>query len=33
MKKLRVEEAVGMKLCHDLTKVVPGEFKDRKSVV
>ena len=27
MKKLRVEEAVGMKLCHDLTKVVPGEFK------
>lgn len=27
MKKLRVEEAVGLKLCHDLTKVIPGEFK------
>ena len=27
MKKLCVEEAVGMKLCHDMTKVVPGQFK------
>lgn len=29
MLKIRVEEAVGMKLCHDITKVVPGEFKGR----
>ncbi len=29
MEKIRVEEAVGMKLCHDITKVVPGEFKGR----
>ncbi|KUO60389.1 MAG: molybdopterin-binding protein [Gracilibacter sp. BRH_c7a] len=27
MKKLRVEEAVGLKLCHDMTKVIPGKFK------
>ena len=27
MKKVRVEEAVGMTLCHDITKVVPGVFK------
>lgn len=27
MKKVRVEDAVGMVLGHDLTKVVPGEFK------
>lgn len=27
MKKVRVEEAVGMIICHDMTKVVPGEFK------
>lgn len=29
MKKIRVEDAVGMKLCHDITKVIPGEFKGR----
>jgi molybdenum cofactor synthesis domain-containing protein len=29
MKKVRVEDAVGMKLCHDITKVIPGEFKGR----
>jgi len=29
MKKIRVQEAVGMKLCHDITKVIPGEFKGR----
>lgn len=29
MKKIRVEDAVGMKLCHDITKIVPGEFKGR----
>lgn len=27
MRKVRVENAVGLKLGHDLTKVVPGEFK------
>lgn len=27
MRKVRTEEAVGMVLCHDLTKIVPGEFK------
>ena len=27
MKKVKVEEAVGMVLAHDLTKVVPGEYK------
>lgn len=29
MKEVRVEEAVGMVLAHDLTKIVPGEFKGR----
>lgn len=27
MKRLKVEDAVGMELCHDITKIVPGEFK------
>lgn len=27
MRKIRVEEAVGTMLGHDLTKIVPGEFK------
>ncbi|MCG8482968.1 MAG: molybdopterin-binding protein, partial [Clostridia bacterium] len=27
MKKVRVEEALGMVLAHDLTKIVPGKFK------
>lgn len=27
MRVIRVEDAVGMVLCHDLTKIVPGEFK------
>jgi molybdenum cofactor synthesis domain-containing protein len=27
LKKVRTEDAVGMVLCHDLTKIVPGEFK------
>lgn len=27
MKKVRVEDAVGHVLCHDITKIVPGEFK------
>lgn len=29
MKKICVQDAVGMKLCHDITKVIPGEFKGR----
>ncbi|MFA6808745.1 MAG: molybdopterin-binding protein, partial [Eubacteriales bacterium] len=29
MLKIRVEEAIGMTLCHDITKVIPGEFKGR----
>ncbi|MCL6477478.1 MAG: molybdopterin-binding protein [Peptococcaceae bacterium] len=27
MRKIRVEEAVGSVLCHDITKIIPGEFK------
>lgn len=27
MQTIRVEDAVGMVLCHDITKIVPGEFK------
>jgi len=27
VKKIAVQDAVGMKLCHDITKMVPGEFK------
>lgn len=27
MKKVKVQDAVGMTLCHDISKVVPGEFK------
>ncbi|MDD3653009.1 MAG: molybdopterin-binding protein [Desulfotomaculaceae bacterium] len=27
MQKVKVEEAVGMVLCHDITMVIPGEFK------
>ncbi|MHB1420273.1 MAG: molybdopterin-binding protein [Bacillota bacterium] len=27
MKKIKVEKAVGMVLCHDITKIVPDEFK------
>jgi len=29
MKQVAVEEAVGMVLCHDITRIVPGEFKGR----
>lgn len=29
MKKIPVEKAVGMILCHDITKIVPGKFKGR----
>ncbi len=27
MRKVRVEDAIGLKLCHDITKMIPGEFK------
>jgi len=27
MKKVPVEKAVGMKLCHDITQIIPGKFK------
>lgn len=27
MRRVKVEEAVGMVLCHDITRIVPGEFK------
>lgn len=27
LKKIKVEDAVGMRLAHDLTRIVPGEFK------
>lgn len=29
MKQVRVEEAVGMVLCHDMTRILPGESKGR----
>lgn len=29
MKRVAVEEAVGMVLCHDITRIVPGEYKGR----
>lgn len=29
MKKVAVEESVGMVLCHDITRIVPGEFTGR----
>jgi len=27
MKKIPVEKALGMKLCHDITQIIPGKFK------
>jgi molybdenum cofactor synthesis domain-containing protein len=27
IKKVRVENAIGKRLCHDLTKIIPGKFK------
>lgn len=29
MKKVNVHDAVGMVLCHDITQIIPGEFKGR----
>lgn len=28
MKEIRVEDAVGQVLCHDMTRIIPGEYKD-----
>ena len=30
MKKVNVEDAVGMILCHDMTQIIPGKYKDAK---
>lgn len=30
MKKVNVENAVGMVLCHDMTQIIPGQFKDAR---
>jgi hypothetical protein len=27
LKRVQIEDAVGMKLAHDLTQIVPGKFK------
>ena len=27
LEKIKVDKAIGMKICHDMTRVVPGEFK------
>jgi molybdenum cofactor synthesis domain-containing protein len=29
LQSVKVEEAIGMVLCHDITKIVPGQFKGR----
>ena len=29
MKQIRIEDSVGCILSHDVTKIVPGEFKGR----
>ncbi len=29
MRKVSVEDAVGMVLCHDITRIIPGAFKGR----
>lgn len=29
MKKIKVQEAVGSMLCHDITQIIPGKFKGR----
>ena len=30
MKKIKTVDAVGQVLCHDITQILPGEFKGRK---
>ena len=30
MKKVKVEDAIGMVLCHDMTQIIPGVVKDAK---
>ena len=29
MQKVNVQEAVGMVLCHDITRIIPGKYKGR----
>ena len=30
MKLIRTEEAIGHVLCHDMTRIIPGEYKDAR---
>ena len=30
MKTIRTQDAVGHVLCHDLTQIIPGEYKDAR---
>ena len=30
MKLIRTEEAVGHVLCHDMTQIIPGKYKDAR---
>ena len=30
MKLIRTEDAVGHVLCHDMTQIIPGEYKDAR---
>ena len=30
MKNVNVEDAIGMVLCHDMTQIIPGEYKDAR---
>ena len=29
MKLIRTEDAAGQVLCHDITQIIPGEFKEQ----
>ena len=30
MKLIRTEDAVGQVLCHDMTQIIPGQYKDAR---
>ena len=30
MKRIKAEDAVGQKLCHDMTQIIKGEYKDAR---
>lgn len=30
MKRIETEDAVGQKLCHDMTQIIKGEYKDAR---